>query len=228
MRAIFTQNNLIANTLIVLSEESVHHLNVVRAKLNEEILVLNGLGEKTIGTLVSISKKAGAIQTSDIHREEVKNHFRLAVACPKKDAFEDILKMAIELGITEIQPLSSEFSQYEYAPSERYERLIESALIQSNNLFKPTIHPQIKLETFLNNLNDQLFYFSSKPVEENAAKKPAVNAFILIGPEAGFSEQETAKIAEFSKSISIHLNTAIMRAPTAVAASVGYLLSSLK
>ena len=228
MRAIFVKSNLITNSVVELSEESAHHLNVVRAKLNDDILVLNGLGEKAIGSLIAITKKSGSIKISEVQRELPKNQFRLAVACPKKDAFEDILKMAIELGITEIQPLTSEFSQFEYTSSERIDRLIESALIQSNNLIRPTIHNQITLENFLLDLDSQLFYFSSKPVDSQNKIVPSENAFILIGPEAGFSEAETLKTAEFSKSISIHLNTAIMRAPTAVAASVGYLLSSQK
>ena len=49
---------------------------------------------------------------------------------------------------------------------------------------------------------------------------------ILIGPEAGFSALEELDILSKSNVFSIHLPTPILRAPTAVASSIGYLLAT--
>ncbi len=72
-----------------------------------------------------------------------------------------------------------------------------------------------------------LIYFTSRPTSLNFKMESplASQTIILIGPEGGFSEAEEAKIMAYKKAKIVHLPTPIMRAPTAVATSIGYLLS---
>jgi len=228
MRAIYYPFDKSSETQhIVVTGDSAKHLQVVRVKLNEEILVLNGKGTKATTLVSSISKNQIELFVQRVVECDVFHSIGLAIASPKKDAFEDILKMAVELGVLNIYPLSSEFSQYEYCESERVQRILESALVQSNNSFIPTIHPQIKLENFLERLHSPLFFFNSRPLECGKVEKIIGEQVILIGPEGGFSPAEEACIVSKSNVFSIHLPTPILRAPTAVASSVGYLLSRL-
>jgi 16S rRNA (uracil1498-N3)-methyltransferase len=211
---------------IRISGESAKHLLVIRIKHNEEVLVLNGNGVKVFARVKEIGKNQIDLQV--VKTEEVKpgHEISLAIANPKKEAFEDILKMAVELGVQNIYPLSSKFSQYDFESSERVVRILESALIQSNNAFLPKIHPQVKLEIFLKNQEtlEPLYFFNSQPSDSKWEKRDGAKT-ILIGPEGGFSAEEVIQILEKKNVFSIHMPTPIQRAPTAVASSIGYLLS---
>ncbi len=227
MRAIFYPfDNHVAGDLVQVTGDSVHHLTVARVRENEKILLLNGKGQRLLGVIQSLSKKNVDIKITDSENLLPTHNLSLAIAMPKKDAFEDILKMAVELGIREIFPLTSEYSQHEYEPSERVQRILESALVQSNNPFFPEIHPEMALSDFLNSHKETIAFFNSKKPESSKAPETSAKKTILIGPEGGFSPAEIASISKYSKILEIHLSTPILRAPTAVASSVGYLLSS--
>jgi 16S rRNA (uracil1498-N3)-methyltransferase len=215
-----------SSSRILITDESAKHLHVVRIKPNEEILVLNGNGIKALTKVGEISKNQIELLVESIIESIPLHEISLAIAVPKKEAFEDILKIAVELGVQNIYPLTSEFSQYEYLGSERIQRILESALIQSNNPFLPTIHSQVSLVHFLGELETPLYFFNSKPDDCGKHQKTSGKKTILIGAEGGFSPREIATILAKSNAFSIHLPTPIMRAPTAVATSIGYLISS--
>jgi 16S rRNA (uracil1498-N3)-methyltransferase len=226
VRAVFCDidNNCVIGSDITISGERAHHLQVVRIKQNEDLLILNGNGTKFSAKVVSISKKEIQLTILKCENTTDKNNLSLAIALPKKDAFEDILKLSVELGISQVFPLYSEFSQFEYVPNERTGRLLESALIQSNNLFLPNVSQQLKLSDYLQNITGTLIYFSANRHHSNVKITETMNSTILIGPEAGFSQDEEDQIRAVSNIKIIHLPTPILRAPTAVATSVGYVL----
>lgn len=226
MRAVLDRNFKPGQELIELSLEQAHHLNVVRVKLGEQILVLSGNGHRAVGEICALTKKSGTIKILSVEEGAVNHSISLAVACPKKDAFEEIIKIAVELGVRKIYPIESQFSQYQYSSSERLDKIIESAMVQSNNLYFPEIEEQISLQSFLDRTNAPIVYFCSHDVTAKGIDKlPLAEIIILIGPEAGFSAQEELQISNYKSINQIHLPTPIMRAPTAVATSVGYLIS---
>lgn len=210
---------------ISVTGDSAKHLQVVRIKGNEEILVLNGKGGKALTRVGVISKNQIELLVEQFIECDSPHQISLAIGTPKKEAFEDILKMAVELGVLNIYPLTTVFSQYVYHESERIQRILESALVQSNNSFMPIVHSQIKLDIFLENLKIPLFFFNSRPSECEKVEKINGEKIVLIGPEGGFSSNEEALIYSKTNVFSIHLPTPILRAPTAVASSIGYLLS---
>lgn len=229
MRAVFLDfDNHVENDLVI-TGDSAHHLNVVRVKNNEEILVLNGKGIALEAVVKSISKHTIELKIAGKLNKSPSHALSLAIASPKKDAFEDIVKMAVELGIKEIYPLKSEYSQYDYAPSERLNRILESALIQSNNYFLPIIHPQQTLESYIAATSEQVYFFNSIEDTHNTTNSVTSSSggVLLIGPEAGFKNEEIEMIRQSKKAKEIHLPTPILRAPTAFAAGVGHLLARM-
>jgi 16S rRNA (uracil1498-N3)-methyltransferase len=225
MRAVFCDLDIQAgNSTIVISGERAHHLNVVRVKVGEEILILNGVGRKFYAEIINITKKDVTLKILKFESSKPNDILDLAIAAPKKEAFEDILKISVELGINQIVPLFSQYSQYEYSPSERSARVLESALVQSNNQYLPKILKQVDLDNFLEFSEGQILYFSADQTNCLDLVDLKSKIIILIGPEAGFSSVEEAKIKASSKVKVIHLKTPILRAPTAVAAAVGYIL----
>ena len=98
---------------ILIKGESAKHLQVVRVRLHEEVLVLNGEGLTASTKVGNISKSEIELIVESIRIATPTHQISLAIATPKKEAFEDILKMEIELGVLNIYPLSSKFSQYD-------------------------------------------------------------------------------------------------------------------
>lgn len=231
MRAIFeNQNELEQGKTLIIGDERAHHLNVVRTKITDEVLVLNGKGSRAIAKVILISKKEVQLEIKEIHFVEAKNHGVLFLAVPKKDAFEDILKIATECGFSEIFPLTTKYSQYVYEENDRTNKIIESAMVQSNNLYRPQIHSQMSLQEFLEKSELSLshtFLFTSFGLDQLPNKdeiSKITNWGVFIGPEAGFSEDEEKEILNSRfVPMGIHLPLPIMRAPTAVAVSAGYI-----
>lgn len=226
MRAIYLpfEKATLSGSLTVIGN-SANHLNIARVKVADEVLVLNGHGIKLITQVDFINKNKVELLIKELVMCDPPHHISLAIANPKKDAFEDILKIAVELGIVNIYPLSSQFSQYDYIQSERVQRVFESGLVQSNNPIFPIIHEQKSLKHFIETHENPLYFFNSNPSTGGKNEKVQVAKTILIGPEGGFSPVEESFICSRSNTFSIHLSTPILRSPTAVAASIGYLLT---
>lgn len=226
MRAIFYPfENVQKGDSLLIEGDSAHHLNVVRTRVNDELLLLNGKGSRLTAKVQTIDKKQVGLNILEVENVQKKIQITLAVATPKKDAFEDILKMAVELGVDVIQPLSSHFSQLDFEENERTGRLIESALIQSNNAFLPKIAAQQSLTQYLQSNSSPLYFFNSRPVQNAKVTSVADNFHLLIGPEGGFSPEEIELITSYKGTIQVHLPTPILRAPTAVSASIGYIMA---
>jgi len=139
MRASY-QKDLIAQESYMLKGESAHHLlNVVRIELNEELLLLNGLGLVVKAKVSSISKREIALTM--IQQNQVDRPFLmdLALGIPKKEALELSLKQAVELGFKKIYLIRAQYSQTRLPETERLESLLISALEQSNASYLPEI-----------------------------------------------------------------------------------------
>lgn len=226
MRAIFKKSELRVGERFLVTDEQFHHLKVVRAKVGDEIKVLNGQGEIGLGFIDEITKKETSITINSLKSEERFHKISLALCLPKKEAFEEIIKSATELGVYKVYPLISEHSQFNFRPYERLDRIIESALVQSNNSYWPIIEEEKTFLNFLANTPSNLICFSSvsnSNIEE--IKIPSEEIIILIGPEAGFSEKEESILQGIPGTKIVRLNSPILRATTAVPTAFGYLLS---
>lgn len=231
MRAIYLKEMDLADKEVLISEKSsLHHLsNVIRIKINDELLLLNGLGLKSFGRITSISKKEIKIIIEKTEQENKSFNIDLYVGLVKKDALSELVKKAVEVGISEIYPLQSEYSQSYSFNTERMEKLISSSIEQSNNPFGLKINKIKKFSDIKDLLADydKSFYFSSikndltnLSIDFSANDKIA----LIIGPEGGFSLEEE-KILYSCATTSINLPTPIMRTPTAICVGMGHIIS---
>lgn len=215
---------------ITIDGKNHHHLvNVVRVKIEEKILILDGQGNKYHAIIKNISKKIIELEIQSLDREEQQDLIHVAFALTKKEAIEEILKICVECGIRRIYPLLTEFSQRKFEMSERLERVIESSMIQSNNPFLPKIESIINFdENFVDKIKNykKIVFFDSDPSSKVKAhnlvdpKEGAV--LIIIGPEGGFSPKEQMLAKSLANIALVHFPIPIMRAPTALACAIGY------
>lgn len=231
MRAIFLSNIQVSdeNTICVDGDQGRHLSKVVRLSVGEEILVLNGGGEKIFARAREIGKNSVVIDILNTEKVERSHHIDLAIGVTKKDAVEEIVKSATELGVRKIIPLFSQFSQSEFARSSRLDRIIESALIQSNNSFLPIIEDEQRLSDFFGKEHDYKKMFSFAPMTnteslENFSLRPSDPILVVIGPEGGFSLQEHQYLRG-QGCFEISFPCPILRAKTSVPCAFGHIFS---
>ncbi len=201
-------------------EESKHIIKVLRKKDTDILFVTNGLGYlfKTEITLASDNKCTVKILSVEKSKTP-KFHLHLAVAPTKmNDRYEWFLEKATEIGIHEITPIICDRSERKVVNQERFEKILLTAMKQSNVLFLPKLNPAVSFKEFLQNNNDSLLLIAH--CEETNKKslksilKPNTNATILIGPEGDFSEKEITLALE-NNFIPVSLGSTRLRTETA-------------
>lgn len=226
MRSVFIEESFSAGSLVYLNNARAHHLiNVLRVKTGDEIMLLDGNGLVGEGKIIELSKRDVKINCLNVYlKPRPSVEFTLGVGQLKKDAMDDVLKAACELGISKVLILNTEFSQNYKLNLDRISKLLISGIEQSNNPFLPTIETididQIKWDGFR---SVYLFTLNLDQSEASIITSLDGSNLILIGPEGGFSRRDLDSIPSEAKNNAIELNLPIMRAPTAFKCAVGYL-----
>jgi 16S rRNA (uracil1498-N3)-methyltransferase len=226
MRASFQQDLTIQDSYQLRGDAAHHLVNVVRIELGEEILLLNGAGLRVKTKVSSLSKREVLLEKLEHSNTERTFHMDLALGIPKKDALELSLKQAVELGFRKIFLVRSQYSQTKLPETERIMSLLISALEQSNSSYLPEIHPVSWDEIPAADYNEILLMDSQHETKKTQGQKMAA-ALLVVGPEGGFSPEESAFLHQLPKIRIVNLPTPILRTPTAVATGAGILLGSL-
>ena len=128
-------------------------------------------------------------------QEPLNYQLHLAVAPTKmNDRFEWFLEKATEIGIAEITPVLCDHAERKHINLERLEKVIVSAMKQSNQCYLPKIHPFTPFTAFVKaERTGQLFVAHCEETERYSLKSklnPNQQTTILIGPEGDFSSSE--------------------------------------
>ena len=183
-------------------EESRHIIKVLRKKDSDILHVTNGLGLVFETEITLASDNKCIVEVLSIKKSpEPKFRLHLAVAPTKmNDRFEWFLEKATEIGIQEITPIFCDRSERKVVNKERFEKIILSAMKQSNETYLPKLNEAISFKEFIKQKNEGLQLIAH--CEETNKKslkevlKPNENVTVLIGPEGDFSEKEIALAIE--------------------------------
>ena len=201
-------------------EESKHIIKVLRKKETDILYVTNGLGFlfKTEITLASDNKCTVKIISFE-KEASPKFQLHLAVAPTKmNDRFEWFLEKATEIGIHEITPIICERSERKVVNAERFEKILLTAMKQSNVLNLPKLNKSITFKEFIKHKKKGLQLIAHcEETDKKSLKsvlKPNTNVTLLIGPEGDFSEKEIASAIE-NNFIPVSLGNTRLRTETA-------------
>ncbi len=183
-------------TFVFDKEESKHIIKVLRKKESDILYVTNGLGYlfKTEIALASDSKCTVNILSFE-KQEAAKFHLHLAVAPTKmNERYEWFLEKATEIGIHEITPIICEHSERKVIKTDRFQKIIESAMKQSLHYYIPKLNEPISYKEFVKkDFSGQKFIAHCEETDKKSLKKElktSQNVLILIGPEGDFSVKE--------------------------------------
>ena len=184
-------------TALFTEEESGHGVRVLRLKADDEVLLTNGKGWMFTAIITEAHHKhtqARIISKQHLPREG-NFHLHLAVAPTKNiSRFEWFLEKACEIGVDEITPLICEHSERQKLNMERLNRVLISAMKQSQTAVLPILHQPCDLPKFALQCDTQqkfVGWCGEDTVGELFALAAAGNSVtVLIGPEGDFSENE--------------------------------------
>jgi 16S rRNA (uracil1498-N3)-methyltransferase len=183
-------------------EESRHIIKVLRKKDSDILHVTNGLGLVFETEITLASDNKCIVEVLSIKKTpEPKFRLHLAVAPTKmNDRFEWFLEKATEIGIQEITPIFCDRSERKVVNKERFEKIILSAMKQSNESYLPKLNDAISFKEFIKQKNKGLQLIAHcEETDKKSLKevlKPNENVTLLIGPEGDFSEKEIALALE--------------------------------
>lgn len=183
-------------------EESRHIIKVLRKKDSDILHVTNGLGLVFETEITLASDNKCIVEVLSITKSpEPKFRLHLAVAPTKmNDRFEWFLEKATEIGIQEITPVFCDRSERKVVNKERFEKIILSAMKQSNETYLPKLNEAISFKEFIKQKNEGLQLIAHcEETDKKSLKevlKPNENVTLLIGPEGDFSEKEIALALE--------------------------------
>lgn len=177
-------------------DESKHIIRVLRRKMGDILHVTNGKGT-LFTTKITLDSDKNCITEITHTEEQTPTPFRLHLAvAPTKmnERYEWFLEKATEMGIHEITPIICDHSERKIVKSERFEKIIQSAMKQSLQFHLPILNEPITLKEFLQQDHTDEKYIAhceetSKTLLKNCIE-PHKNYLLLVGPEGDFSTSE--------------------------------------
>jgi 16S rRNA (uracil1498-N3)-methyltransferase len=182
---------------IIEGDEFTHLTHVMRKKVGEEIMIVDGAGNAYRTQIADLSKRAArcTIRQHVLQLHEPATEATLAIGILKNPSrFDFLVEKATELGATHIVPLLTERTIPRHAKTDRWQKIALAAMKQSERCVLPTIHPLTLLGDFLRTATaEQKFIAHEQANTPLDVDVHAASVAVCIGPEGGFTEGEIAE-----------------------------------
>ncbi len=231
----FTTFTTEAKTATITDTEIAHQIyRVLRLKPKETIVLCDNSGMSYLIELTEITKTkvSGKILKTEKEQDIPQHLVTLYLSILKRDNFELAVQKAVEVGVSKIVPLLTERTIKTGFRIERAKDIIREACEQSGRSTLPQITEPISLFNTLAELSKEkqtsiLFCTLDKEKAQPIQKLlPTLkkNRALFIGPEGGFSKEETI-LALKNGSILTSLGNTTLRAETAAIIATYTLIS---
>jgi 16S rRNA (uracil1498-N3)-methyltransferase len=164
-------------------------------------------------------------------------HISFLLPLLKKEAFEEALYTLTELGVNNIQLVTTKKTQRTWGgdkEKERIERMIQAAAEQSKNFAIPIVSDPVALESAVQKIHADAIKIFFDPegckiqnVVSSVSHSREPSLFLLVGPEGDLTKDEKAELERLGFFF-CQLTPTILRAQQAVAVSVGALRSLMR
>ncbi|MFI3172572.1 MAG: 16S rRNA (uracil(1498)-N(3))-methyltransferase [Eubacteriales bacterium] len=244
MQHFFVTPEQVSATHITISGTDVNHIkNVLRMKLGEKIEINDGNNCKYIGEIEKIEEEEILVLIQE-HLEsdtELSSSIYLFQGLPKADKMELIVQKAVELGVTEIIPVTTKRTivkldeKKKAKKVERWNGIAASAAKQSARGIIPTVTSLMSFKeaiAYASTIQHRLIpYELAEGMQETKQRiqqiQPGESIGIFIGPEGGF-EKEEIELAMQEGIYSITLGRRILRTETAGLTALSILMFHLE
>lgn len=219
---LFFNSNISENdsTFTFDKDESKHISKVLRKNTGDILHITNGKGWLFTAEIILAEPKKCSVSITSKKLQPKRNfNLHLAVAPTKmNDRYEWFLEKATEIGIETITPIICDHSERKVVKTERFEKIIQSAMKQSLHCYLPKLNAPIAFKDFINQeFTGQTFIAHCEETDKKTLKsqlKTETDCTILIGPEGDFSVKEIEMALQHSF-IAVTLGNTRLRTETA-------------
>jgi len=236
-----------ATSVLLQGSEAQHLTRVMRGKCGDRVELFDGSGWQWSAEIAEVGRNEATLKI--LSTEEVDRESALAltvgIALPKGDRQKWIIEKLVELGVTTVIPLTTSrgVAQPVDKALVRLRNYVISASKQCGRNRLLEIGEVASLEAFLQRTGENRFIAHPKSAQmgvnnmatETLGAQEACNisirdiqlesgdAVVAIGPEGGFSDEETAAAAQLQWKI-VDMGSRILRIETAAFAFAARLL----
>lgn len=234
LRRFYIPPESIHDSAAQLPADQVHHLrNVLRIQAGDAVEIFDGAGNGYSGEVEFRGSDVFICQLKRLPSQASPVRLILAGALIKPAKFEWVLEKATELGVDEILPLKTRFSDIRIPEDKiadrlaRWDRIVKEASKQCRRFASPRVHPPRNLEDFLgaeefSSSTRILFYEKSPDLWQPESGIMPSSVILCVGPEGGWEEREI-ELAEKAGCKIVGLGHLILRAETAAIAAIAIL-----
>ena len=186
---------------IFLSEsESRHCIKVLRKQINDNVMVVDGLGNLYSTILVNMDPNNTILEIKDIKKQYGKRtkYLHIAISPTKSmDRLEWFLEKVVELGVDEITFIECNNSERFKVNIARCKKIIISAIKQSVKAYLPKLNDLVKFDKFMIqnhhvNVKSICFLGLENSTFISNLHDDKRSHLICIGPEGDFTENEVS------------------------------------
>ena len=200
MPRFFIEADLNVETTVELTETVFHHwIKVLRAQVGENAILFNGQGGEYEVELVDVAKKSASVLVKNFNPANRTPQFKalLGQVMSKGDRMDYAIQKAVELGVSEIQLLTSDRCEMrlkydrDQKKIDHWQGIAIAACEQCGLNIVPKILAPLSLEKWYETqLPTTRLVLAPNKDEINVLAHATPDIALLIGPEGGLSEEE--------------------------------------
>lgn len=218
------------DSVVELPDNVVRHLNVLRVKNMEEIVLFNGNGKAYPALPEVLEKRRASVR---ILREEATDNesplnITLVQAVSAAERMDFTLQKSVELGVAEIRPVISERCVVRLSGERaekrvaRWQEIVVSACEQSGRNIVPKVLPLTTYAQALQQLPQEttkLLMSLNRAQKLSDVRPQSGKVVFMVGPEGGWTEKEEQQAFDAGFQ-SVTLGKRVLRTETASLAAI--------
>lgn len=218
------------DSVVELPDNVVRHLNVLRVKNTEEIVLFNGNGKAYPALPEVLEKRRASVR---ILREETTGNesplnITLVQAVSAAERMDFTLQKSVELGVAEIRPVISERCVVRLSGERaekrvaRWQEIVVSACEQSGRNIVPKVLPLTTYAQALQQLPQEttkLLMSLNRAQKLSDVRPQSGKVVFMVGPEGGWTEKEEQQAFDAGFQ-SVTLGKRVLRTETASLAAI--------
>ena len=218
------------DSVVELPDNVVRHLNVLRVKNTEEIVLFNGNGKSYPALPEVLEKRRASVR---ILREEATDNesplnITLVQAVSAAERMDFTLQKSVELGVAEIRPVISERCVVRLSGERaekrvaRWQEIVVSACEQSGRNIVPKVLPLTTYAQALQQLPQEtakLLMSLNRAQKLSDIRPQSGKVVFMVGPEGGWTEKEEQQAFDAGFQ-SVTLGKRVLRTETASLAAI--------
>lgn len=218
------------DSVVELPDNVVRHLNVLRVKNTEEIVLFNGNGKAYPALPEVLEKRRASVR---ILREEATDNesplnITLVQAVSSAERMDFTLQKSVELGVAEIRPVISERCVVRLSGERaekrvaRWQEIVVSACEQSGRNIVPKVLPLTTYAQALQQLPQEttkLLMSLNRAQKLRDVQPQSGKVVFMVGPEGGWTEKEEQQAFDVGFQ-SVTLGKRVLRTETASLAAI--------